>query len=114
MEPERLLTSNLNTRLRQSLLSRLPATLRKIGINAARSGLRSALETLAKGCHEMWVARRAAKRVGKMQVPTSGEMSDVDSVDTILLWLDEDAFEVSHQIKKRPKTWTTCRTICLQ
>ena len=95
MEPERLWASNLNTRLRQSLISRLPGTLREIGISAARSGLRSALETLAKGCHNMWVARHAAKRVENKQMPASGVTSDGDSVDSILSWVDEDAFEVS-------------------
>ena len=63
LEPERWWTSNLNTRLHQSLFSRLLLALRKIGINVAQSGLRSALETLMKGCHKLWVARHAAKRV---------------------------------------------------
>ena len=95
MGHERLWTSNLNKRLHQSLLSRLLGTLGKTGINVARSGLRSTLETLAKGCHKMWVTRRAAKRVERSQVMAAGEASDGDSVPLILFWVAEEEIEVS-------------------
>ena len=93
MEPESLWRCYLNTRLRQSLFSRLPSTLRKTCINVARSGLRSALETLANGCHKLWVARHAVKRVESSQITMSGDESDINSITTLLSWADEDDTE---------------------
>ena len=84
IEHERLWMCNLNTRLRQSLFSRLPGTLRKTGINVARLGLRSALETLAKGCHKLWVGRHAAKQVECSQTVPQADDSDGDSVISML------------------------------
>ena len=82
MEPERLWKTNLNTRLRQSLLSCLPGTLRKIGINAVRSGLCSALETL-KRCHKLWVERHAAKKnYHSVRLTGSDEMLTSSMVST--------------------------------
>ena len=92
-EPERLWTCNLNTRLRQSLFGRLPATLRKTGINVARSGLRSALEKLAKGCHKLWVARHAAKRAETSPITMPGDESDDNSVTSLLSWVDANDTE---------------------
>ena len=94
-EPERLWTSNLNSRLRQFMFSRLLGTLRKTGINAARTGLRSALATLAKRCHKMWVPRHAAKKVERSHMMSSVADSDGDSIVSILLWVDVDEIEVS-------------------
>ena len=78
----------------QSLFSRLPGTLRKTGINASRTGLRNALETLAKGCHKLWVTRHAAKKVDRSQESAPVGESEGDSVATILSWVDEDDDEV--------------------
>ena len=89
-ESERVWTSNFNTRLRQSLFSRLPGTLRKIGINASRSGLRCTLETLAKGCHKLWVTRHATKKVDLSQGSAPADESDGDSAATILSLVDEE------------------------
>ena len=76
--------SSLNTRLRQSLFSRLPGILRKTGINAARTGLRSAITTLAKGRHKLRVARHAAKKVERSHMLASVVDSDGNSVPSIL------------------------------
>ena len=110
LEPERLWTSNLNTQLlwtsnlntqlRQLLFSRLPGTLRETGINAARSGLRCALETLANAARSELrcgletlakdcVARHATKRLEQNQM-VSGDISDGDSADSMLSWVNED------------------------
>ena len=97
-EPERVWTSNFNTRLCQLLFSRLPATLRKIGITAARSGMRTALETLAKGCHKLWVARHEAMTKAKVNHQDPVDVSDGDSVDSLSSWHDEDGVEMSQTL----------------
>ena len=106
-EPERVWTSNLITRLPQLLFSRLPSTLRKIGVTAARSGLRTSLETLAKGCHKLWVARHAAMKEDKVQHQVPGDASDGDSVDSISSLMDEDAVEMSQTISVDDKLTLT-------